>query len=349
MGREIMRILIIGGTRRCGPYIVEELLEGGHSVICYHRGQHNVSFSDRAEHLHGDRRDYVGFKEQMADVKADVVIDMIAGDEKDVQVVVEAFGGRIQRYICISYYEIYEAFEAAWNHTPSYQPVPIPEDAPKRKQLHLFGHELRFDKILVERAALEVHEREDFPVTMLRWPALYGPRDTTPREWYYVKQALDGRRQIAVPDGGQALFPRGYFENMAHTVVLAVENQAANGQVYNAADAEALSLRQIVEMIGEIMEHPWEIISVPRELMPSAPQAMGLPYSCDPYDIEPHMLLDLTKIKTELGYHDLVPIRKAMENTVRWLCENPPQGDWPPIDYQTQDEAIRKYMMLTKG
>jgi nucleoside-diphosphate-sugar epimerase len=101
-------------------------------------------------------------------------------------------------------------------------------------------------------------------------------------------------------------------------------------------------------MIGEIMGHPWEIIPVPRKLMPSTPQAMGLPYSCDPYDIEPHMLLDLTKIKTELGYHDLVPIRKAMENTVRWLCDNPPQRDWPPIDYPAQDEAIQKCTMPEK-
>jgi nucleoside-diphosphate-sugar epimerase len=343
-----MQILIIGGTRRCGPYLVEELLDRGHSVICYHRGQHNVSFSDWAKHIYGDRRDHAEFKKQMTEVKADVVIDMIAGDDKDVQVVVEAFSGRIHRYVCISSYEVYEAFEAAWNHIPSYQPVPIPEDAPKRKQLHLYGHERRYDKIVVEREAMDAHEKGDFPVTILRWPALYGPRDTTPRAWYYVKQALDGRRQIAVPNGGQALFPRGYFENMAYTVVLASENEAASGQVYNAADAEALSLRQIVEMIGEIMEHPWEIIPVPGELMPSVPQSQGRPYSCDPYYIEPHMLLDLTKIKTELGYRDLVPIRKAMENTVRWLCENPLQGDWLSIDYPAQDEAIRRSKHILK-
>ena len=343
-----MQILIIGGTRRCGPYLVEELLDRGHSVVCYHRGQHNISFSDRAEHIHGDRRDDAGFKKQMAEVKVDLVIDMIACDDKDVQGVIEAFSDRIQRYICISSFEVYEAFEAAWKHTASSQPVPIPEDAPKRKQLHLYGHERRYDKILVEREALEAHERGDFPVTILRSPALYGPRDTTPREWYYVKQALDGRRQIAVPNGGQALVSRGYFENMAHTVVLAVENQAASGQVYNAADVDALSLRQIAEMIGDIIGHSWEIMPVPRELMPPAPRSQGLPYSCDPYDIEPHLLLDLTKIKIELGYHDLIRVRKAMENTVRWLVDNPPSHGWPPVDYPAQDEAIKKSKQIVR-
>jgi nucleoside-diphosphate-sugar epimerase len=341
-----MDILIIGGTRRCGPYLVEQLLQKGHSVNCYHRGQHNVSFSDRAQHLHGDRRDYARFKEQMAGLKVDMVIDMMAGDDADVQSVVEAFGRRIEGYICISSFEVYEAFEAAWKHIPSSQPVPIPENAPQRKQLHLYGDELRYEKLIVEREALAAHQRGEFPVTILRWPALYGPRDTTPREWYYVRQALDGRRQIAVPAGGQSLYARGYFENMAHTAALAVDNEAANGQVYNCADTVALSLKQIVEMIGEIMDHTWEIISVPRELMPPAQQNQGLPYSCDPYDIEPHLLLDVTKIKTELGYRDLVAITTAMENTVKWLVENPPTVDWLSASYPEHDEAIRKALQM---
>lgn len=343
-----MRILIIGGTRRCGPYLVEGLLERGHSVVCYHRGQHNIAFSDGARQLYGDRRDYATFKEQMAGVQADVVIDMIASDDKDVQAIVGAFSKRIHRYICISTYHVYEAWEAAWKRIPSSQPVPIREDAPKRKQLHPYGEEARFDKILVEQEALEAHKRGDFPVTILRWPALYGPGDTTPREWYYVKQALDGRKQIAVPDGGQALFPRGYFENMAHTVVLAVDYHATSGPVYNAADVAALSLRQIVEMVGEIMRHTWEIIPVPRELMPAAPQSQLLPYSCDPYDIEPHLLFDLTKIRTELGYRDLVPITTAMENTVKWLVDHRPSVEWLPVSYPDSDEAIRKAKQVSR-
>lgn len=341
-----MHILIIGGTRRCGPYIVKELLELGHKVTCFHRGQHNISFAEGAVYLHGDRRDYPAFKEQMAKLEVDAVVDMIAGDDHDVRAVAEAFRGRIMHYICISSYEVYAAFEAAWKHLPSSQSVPIPEEAPKRKELHLYGLERRYDKLLVEQEAMAAHERGDFSVTILRWPALYGPRDVTPREWYYVKQALAGRKQIALPNGGQALFPRGYLENMAHTVVLALESEQASGQIYNAADTAALSLRQIVESIGEIMDHRWEIIPVPRWLLPTVPQSQGLPYSCDPYDIEPHLLFDLAKLKDELGYRDLVPVERALEETVKWLCAHPPPEDWLPVDYQALDRAIRKATAL---
>lgn len=343
-----MQVLIIGGTRRCGPYLVEDLLERGHSVLCYHRGQHNVSFSDEAKHLYGDRRDYTAFKEQMASLGADVVIDMIASDDRDVEAAAEVFSKRIQRYVCISTYHVYEAWEAAWNKVPSSQPVPIPEGAPKRKELHPYGEEIRFEKLLMESAALEAQQRGDFPVTILRWPALYGPRDTTPREWYYVQQALDGRRQIAIPDGGQALFPRGYFENMAHSLALVLDHLKESDTVYNAADLGALSVRQIVEAIGQIMDHRWEIVSVPRGLMPPAPRSQLLPYSCDPYDVEPHLLYDLTKIRMELGYTDLVPATKALENTVKWLVDHRPPAEWLPLSYPDLEEAIRKALALNQ-
>lgn len=337
-----MRVLIIGGTRRCGPYLVEQLIDSGHSVACFHRGQHNVTFSERAEEILGDRRDVLGFKDRMKTVKVDAVVDMMAGDDGDVDLLAEIFAGRIKRYVCISSYEVYEAFEAAWSRAFSSQPVPIPEDAPKRSQVDLYGRERRYDKVLMEKAVLEANARGDFDVTILRWPALYGPRDTTPREWYYVKQALDGRKRIPVANGGLSLFSRGYLENMAHTIVLALEGNAACGQVYNAADAHAMTPRQIVAMVGEIMCHEWEIVSIPRGLMPVFSKSQGRPFSPDPYDIEPHILMDLSKIKAELGYRDLVPLRTAMERTVEWLCKHQPEGG-PPYDYQALDAVLDTY------
>ena len=41
-----MNVLVIGGTRFIGRAIVEELLQRGHTVTVYHRGWHEVEFSD---------------------------------------------------------------------------------------------------------------------------------------------------------------------------------------------------------------------------------------------------------------------------------------------------------------
>jgi nucleoside-diphosphate-sugar epimerase len=162
-----------------------------------------------------------------------------------------------------------------------------------------------------------------------------------------VRQALDGRREIPVANGGAALFSKGYFRNMAHSIVLALENQKAEGEVYNVSDEQTYSVRQTVQMVGEIMNHKWEIVSVPRELMPKIAQTQGLPFSCDPFDIEPHILLDISKIKEQLCYRDLVPTEEAMEDTVKWLCENPPQrSEFASVSYAALDEAIARYRTL---
>lgn len=342
-----MKILIIGGTRRCGPYLVEELLDRGHEVICYHRGQNNVAFSSRAKQMLGDRRDREAFKKQMSGLNVEAVVDMIAVNEADVATVSEVFRNRIRRYLCISSYDVYEAYDDAWNHRPSLQPVPISENAPKKKPSRLY--ESDYDKVPVEEKIVEAQKQGYFPTTILRWPALYGPRDPTPRLWYYVRQALDGRKEIPIPNGGAALFSKGYLQNMAHSIVLALENTKAEGEIYNVSDEVTLDLRQTVQTIGEIMDHEWEIVPVPRALMPKIAQTQGLPFSCDPFDIEPSLLLCISKIKAELGYRDLMPVRKAMENTVKWLRDNPPQkGEFAVVSYATLDEAIKRYRELVR-
>jgi len=337
-----MRVLIIGGTRRTGPFLVKQLIEHGHSVVVFHRGQHNLRLVEGAQEILGDRRDVSRFKSAMASLKVDVVVDTMATDDEDVRAVVAAFRGRIRRYVCISSYDVYAAYTDAWTRTPSLQPVPIPEDAPKTVQSDLYGREQRYDKMRVEQEVAAAQASHAFEATILRWPALYGPRDTTPREWYYVKQATDKRPRIPVIDGGRSLFSRGYFENMAHSILLAVESDIASGQTYNAADTHAITPWQIATMIGDILGHTWEVISVPRVLMPACVQSQARPYSCDPYDIEPHLLLDVTKIRTELGYTDLVPCRTAMERTVEWLVSNPPTQE-PPFDYRALDHVLDKY------
>ena len=91
------------------------------------------------------------------------------------------------------------------------------------------------------------------------------------------------------------------------------------------------------------MHHEWEIVSIPRDLMPTFSQSQGRPFSPDPYDIEPHILMDLAKIKSQLGYRDLVPLRTAMVRTVEWLCEHQPRGN-PPFDYKALDEVLDQYI-----
>lgn len=339
-----MNVLIIGGTRRSGPHLVRELVQAGHRVTCLHRGVHWAELPEGVREITADRRDPTGFREAVAGLEVDVVVDMIALNDADFGMAAEGFRGRIVQYVVISSYDVYAAYEAAWFHRPYREPLPIGEDAPKATTRFLYGMQAGYDKGLLEDAAGRAWAEEGFPVTIVRYPALYGPGDTTPREWYYVRQALDGRAAILAPNGGQAIFSRGFLENMAHAVALTVGNRQAIGQTYNAADEGQLTVRQIIESVAAILGHRWEVIELPDSMMPPHSPTQGLPYCCDPYHIRPHLLLDTTRIRTHLGYRDLVLPAAALERTVRWLADRPEPTKGIPIDYGAIDGVIaRRY------
>src|SRR6202035_191355 len=70
-------------------------------------------------------------------------------------------------------------------------------------------------------------------------------RPERPPEWCIIRRILDKRHTILLPDGGLSLMTHGYAANLAHAVLLAIDNPtAAAGQIYNCGDEEQLSLRQ---------------------------------------------------------------------------------------------------------
>jgi hypothetical protein len=57
--------------------------------------------------------------------------------------------------------------------------------------------------------------------------------------------------------------------------------------------------------------------------------------------------MDLFKIKTQLGYRDLIPAAEAIAKTARWYVEHPPEHGGEieqrlqdPFDYEAEDKLI---------
>src|SRR5207248_1395752 len=100
--------------------------------------------------------------------------------------------------------------------------------------------DLEFDNLAVEQAVRE--RRTDFPVTVLRCPIIYGPLDTQRRLQGYVQRMEDGRPAIVLDSRLARLrLTRGYVENVAAAVVVAVSSDRAAGRTYNVGEPDALS------------------------------------------------------------------------------------------------------------
>jgi hypothetical protein len=133
---------------------------------------------------------------------------------------------------------------------------------------------------------------------------------------------------------------------LAHAVLLAVDQpRASAGQIYNCGDDRQLTLAQIVEVIARAIDREVEIVSMPQELaFPARPMVLGGYH---------HTMLDLTKIRSQLGYRDVVPVDEALARTARWYVDHRPEpggeieerlGD--PFDYAAEDELIDRYRAL---
>ena len=110
-----MRILLLGGTRFAGPFVVAELAAAGHEVLVFHRGEHEVELP--AEHLHGDFAEFDRHVGALRKFEPDVVIDMLAVRTTDAARVA-AFEGVARRAVVLSSADVYRAFGRIWRSEP---------------------------------------------------------------------------------------------------------------------------------------------------------------------------------------------------------------------------------------
>jgi nucleoside-diphosphate-sugar epimerase len=333
-----MRILIVGGTGFIGPHLVRRLAEMGHSVAVFHR---NKTFPDLpAEHILGDRRDLPKLRP-----KADVVVDLILSSATQAQATMDSFRGVARRIIVASSIDVYRACGILHRSEDGpLEPVPLTEDSLLRTKLQTYPPEQMatirkyfawieedYDKIPVERAIMG---DADLPGTICRLPMIYGPGDYARRFHPVLKRIDDGRRTIIYEEGWSAWkAPRGYVENVAAALALAVVDDRAAGRIYNVAETPAFSELEWARKIAAATGWTGEFIVLPKDRTPKHLQHPG--------NSAQHWETDSTRIRGELEYGEPVPIEDGIRRTIEWERSNPP-GDFNPhpFDYAAEDAAI---------
>jgi nucleoside-diphosphate-sugar epimerase len=329
-----VKALVIGGTGPTGPLVVEGLLRRGYEVTLLHRGKHEVEFLEPVEHLHGDPHFIEPLKEALGARTFDLVIGMYGR----LRYVAEAVKKRTPRFIAIGGmpYRVFVEGEKSRDGVPLFigEDAPLFRDEKKNKFTYLMT--------LSEEIVMDAHREGYYAATILRFPMIYGPRQVAPREWCILRRILDGRKHLIIPDGGLKLERRGYAENVAHAVLLAVDKpKESEGEIFNVGDETIWSLRTWVELITYLLNHKLKLISMPFAIArPSRPYA-GRSF---------HWVPDIEKIKIQLGYRDIVPPQEGLKRTIQWILENRPKpggeierGLGDSFDYEAEDRLIRYY------
>jgi nucleoside-diphosphate-sugar epimerase len=333
-----VRILIIGGTRFIGPQVVQALVRDSHEVIVLHRGSTTADLPSVVSVIKADRRALTSMGPELGRLELDAVLDMICMTDQDARELALVCREHAPRVVVLSSMDVYQNYGAFLRLEQSGAPKgPLTEHSPLRTILHPYraqasdGNDLfyNYDKILVEQRLMG---EPGLSTTVLRLPAVYGPGDH--RCFDYLKRMIDGRRVILMGSTASSwCWTRGYVENVADAIALAVTDSRSAGRIYNIGEVDGLTEAEWARAIGRAAGWEGEVVVVPEEVLPSHLKL--------PYDFKNHLEGDTQSFRRELGYSERISREEAISRTVDWERENPPaQFDPTRFDYQAEDAAI---------
>jgi nucleoside-diphosphate-sugar epimerase len=334
-----MRILIIGGTRFSGPHVVRRLVDMGHQIALFHRGKTEADLPKGVKRILGDRRNLSDFSDEFGRFAPEVVLDVIPATEQDARIVMSTFKDMAQRVIAVSSQDVYRAYGRLIGIEPGVpEPVPLTEDSPLRQKLYPYrdrakpgSREYDYEKILVEQVFMGDPE---LPGTILRFPMVYGPGDSQHRLFPYLKR-MDDNRPVILLEKGMAgwRWTKGYVENIAAAIVLAVTDQSAAGRIYNLGEEESLSEAEWVRAIGVAAGWNGKVVTPPKERLPA--------HLLSDVNTDQHLVVDTTRIRRELGYREPVSRDEALRRTVAWeRAHLPDKIDPKMFDYAAEDALL---------
>jgi nucleoside-diphosphate-sugar epimerase len=248
--------------------------------------------------------------------------------------------GIAKRLVVASSCDVYRNYNMLRGEELDSTPVKrITEDSPLRGKLYPYRKDVPlenqnlydYDKILVERTVMS---DSNLPATVLRLPMVYGPGDYQHRFYGYIKRMTDNRPAILMDkDQAEWRITRGYVENCAEAIYLAVTDEKAAGRAYNVGDPQALPEKEWIEKIAKMMGWEGKIIGLPKDKLPE--HLKGDEYW------QYHLDIDTSRIRNELGFTEKIDREEALRRTIEWEKNNPPEKGVDESEYTAEDEACR--------
>jgi nucleoside-diphosphate-sugar epimerase len=208
-----MRILIMGGTRFIGVYLTKLLVEQGHDVVLFNRGNKPAPV-EGVKQIHGDRTDASQLKEKLSQEEFDAIFDNNGRELGDTQPLAEIFKDRVKHFVYMSSAGVYRKSD----QLPHVEGDPIDP-----KSRHKGKHDT---EAFLEQLGL--------PWTSIRPTYIYGPQNYNDLEaWFFDRIIRD--RPIPIPGNGMHITQFGHCKDLAHAMSQVLGNEAAVGQIYNVS------------------------------------------------------------------------------------------------------------------
>jgi nucleoside-diphosphate-sugar epimerase len=319
--------LVTGANGFVGSHLCDRLSQSGYRVKALVRKTSNLRFLEKStpDLVYGDLSDPDALNEILEDVNYVFhPAGLVRARTRKIFFKVNQIGTRnlleavkksapnLKRFVHIS-------SQAAAG--PSQTGIPVTEEN-KPTPVSAYGE----SKLASEEEVL--HFKDNIPVTIIRPPAVYGPRDSDVYKFYKIAKAgLNIRIGMAQPHISLV-----HVADLVDCIVKSAESDTKSGEIFFAANAQNHSMNEIIHSIADILgkqvidiaipvtcartiafivENVYEILRKPAPF--SRDKIKELSYSqwtCSP-----------CKAERILGWKAQIQIRDGLEMTHRWYKE----------------------------
>ncbi len=334
---EPKRILVIGGTRFIGRWLVSELLKAGHDLYLLHRRPEHP-FGKRVHNLTADRNDAPSMRQALGSTRFDAVYDLAYDWERgttaaQVESTAQIFEGRVGRYVFMS---SVSSYGDGLNHHEG--DALAPDDHP---------NSYTRNKAMSERALFRMNQRSGFPVVTLRPPFVYGPGNPFYREAFFWDR-YRANRPVILPSEGHRLMQFVYVKDLLDIAMKVIEQRNTIGHAFNVANARAVTQHELLLELSRTagVKEP-QLAVIPRELIHRAGgQVMGSErlYFGQHYDL-PAITEIITKAQRMLAFKP-TDFSAGLKETFRIYLKD---RIFPAPDFSFEDALLNKFSHTGKS
>ncbi|GAC1471146.1 MAG: NAD-dependent epimerase/dehydratase family protein [Candidatus Dormibacteraceae bacterium] len=287
------RALVLGGAGFIGVAACKELMRRGVETIA--AGRKERPYGTFTSYVAFDRTDEAQLKRALEQVEPDVLLDLACYQPGEVEAAARQFKGK--RYVFIS-----TGVYPHLNGRPAREEDFIPlEGEPPGTLDYLEGK--RWCETVLART-------EDFPWTVIRPPAVFGPADHTLRIAAYMQRVEDGGPLLVPVESYERQAGLSWVKDIGYACALACDlRKDTTRKAYNAA-FEGVSVRDLVEGIAQAMGKPARMHPIPFADLPAG----ASPYGPDPRRSAGYVL---DRARDELGFEPSA-LEDALAETLAW-------------------------------
>jgi len=246
-----MKICVVGGTGNISSSIVNLLLKQNHEVVCFNRGTRGT-LPKNVRLIKGDRSDSENFEKKIQLENFDAAIDMICFNAHQAKSSIKAFNGVKHFIMCSSvatYGNEYISFPTNENH-------PI-------RPYDYYGH----NKAEADSVFMEEHEKNGFPVTIVKPSTVYGPklglfRQVASTDFSWIDRVRKGK-PIILCDEGNAKHQFIHADDAALAFSGILGKKHCVGQDYILTTKEVITWKEYHITAMKVIGREVELVGIP--------------------------------------------------------------------------------------